>query len=94
MVVRVVSLVTELSDSQEAGAQLPLISQQASRMSSQQTAGKAERPAEGLTDLRVLGLYGRRDCNTEPGRFLTLLISGFLHLVSFLFLTNITNFTQ
>lgn len=34
-------------------------------MSSQQPAGKAECPAEGLPDLRVFGLYGRRDCNTE-----------------------------
>lgn len=58
----VVSLVAELSDGEEAGAQLPLVAQEASRMSSQQATGEAEGPAESLTDLCVHRLHHGGDC--------------------------------
>lgn len=64
-VVGVVALVTELSDGEEAGAQLPLVAQEAGRVSSQQAAGEAERPAESLTDLCVHRLHGGRDCRRD-----------------------------
>lgn len=60
-VVGVVALVAELSDGEEAGTELPLVSQQASGVSSQQAAGEAERPAESLPDLCVDRLHGGRD---------------------------------
>lgn len=66
-VVGVVALVAELSDGEEAGAQLPLVSQEAGRVSSQQAAGEAERPAESLTDLCEHRLHDGRDCSRDTG---------------------------
>ncbi len=61
-VVGIVTLVAELSDGEETGAQLPLVTQEAGRVGSQQAAGEAERPAKSLTDLCVHGLHDGRDC--------------------------------
>lgn len=58
----VITLVAELSDREEAGAELPLVPQEARRVSSQQAAGEAERPAESLTDLCVHRLHDGGDC--------------------------------
>lgn len=66
-VVGVVALVAELSNGEEAGAQLPLVSQEAGRVSSQQAAGEAERPTESLTDLCEHRLHDGGDCSRETG---------------------------
>lgn len=58
----VVSLVAELPDGEEAGAQLPLVPQEACRVSSQQAAGEAEGPAQSLTDLCERRLHGGGVC--------------------------------
>lgn len=67
-VVGVVALVTELSDGEEAGAQLPLVSQEAGGVSSQQAACEAERSTESLTDLREHRLHVGRDWKYETAK--------------------------
>lgn len=61
----VVAPLAELAHGEEAGPQLPLVAQEAGRVSPQQAAREAERPAESLTHLRVRRLHRGRDCREE-----------------------------
>lgn len=65
-------LVAELSDGEEAGAQLPLVLQEASRVSSQQVTGEDERPTESLTNFCIHRLHHGRDCWTDREEMLQL----------------------
>lgn len=58
----VVPLVTELSDGEEAGSQLPLVPEQAGRVSLQEATGEAECSAQSLPNLREGGFHHRRNC--------------------------------
>lgn len=65
----VVTLVAELSHSEEAGPQLPLVPEEAGRVSLQEATGEAERSSQRLPDLREGGFHhGRNWEETERKR--------------------------
>jgi len=68
MIAGFMSFVNELSNGEEARAQLPLVLQQASGVSFQQAAGKAESPAQSLTNFCEHWLYCWRVCNVDRNK--------------------------
>lgn len=62
---------TELSDSEEAGPELPLVPEEAGRVSLQEATGEAEGSTQSLPNLREGGFHHGRNCEETTGNAVT-----------------------